>query len=493
MSGTIDFSSYDENLNLEQLYKEGKDALLVELKKTRELYYNLGLIIEDSIDGFFITDGTGVVIKMNKSYEYMAGVKREDLLGKKIRDLEHITISKSASLIVIKNRKPVTIEQEYLNTKRTAYITSNPIFDENGNIIMIVSNNRDFKEIDKLKNQLEASQRLASKFEDKIKAITNQLINQYPIITNDEKMYEVVYKAEKVAKTDATVLILGETGTGKEEIAKLIHHASNRKSKPFIKINCSAISKQLVESELFGYEKGAFTGASNGGKLGYFEIADEGTLFLDEIGEMPFELQAKILRVLQDGEFIRVGGNKPIKIDVRVITATNRNLIEMVKNNQFREDLYYRLNIVQIYIPSLRERKNDIIPLTDFFLKQYNEKFKSQRSLSQYSYNILKNYKWPGNVRELKNTIEQIVIMSDSDIISSEDLLKIKPFLLDSEIDDSKTLDLKKVLEQIEYEYIKKYYADLGTLKLTAQKLGVNLKTLSRRKAYLENKLEMSN
>ncbi len=477
---------YDPSLDVDALGEEGCGRLMAELKKARKLYEDLNTIFEDSRDGFFVTDGQANVIRVNRAYEDMAGVKREDLLGKNMRELEGVTISKSASLAVLATGKEVTIEQEYLNTRRTAYITSTPIYDDDGKLAMIVSNNRDFNEIDRLKQQLETTQQLANQWEEKIKAIS-QSQDGGQLCVNDSKMYEVLYTANKVAKTNSPVLLTGETGTGKEEIAKYVHQNSLRSNQSFFSINCAAISSNLIESELFGYEKGSFTGAMASGKLGFFEVADEGTLLLDEIGEMPLDLQTKLLRALQEGEILRVGGTRPVKVNVRVIAATNRDLLEMVKAQRFREDLYYRLNVVQIRIPPLRERKEDIVKLADFFLKKYNERYQFNKTLSQRTYSALKGYAWPGNVRELKNFIEQLVIVSDNSIISTPDLLFYRPMLLEQKNEDG-VLDLKKILEQTEFEYIRKYYEELGTLKRVAEKLGVNLKTLARRKAYLEGK-----
>ena len=404
-----------------------------------------------------------------------------------MRELEIWTINRSASLEVLRTRRRVTIEQQYLRTKRFAYITSTPIFDDYGNITMIVSNNRDFKKIDQLKEKLAAVQHLVNQYEEKIRAITYQMVSMDKVIFQDKVMYPVMYMAVKAAQTDSTVLLLGETGTGKEVFAKFIHQNSPRGNKTFVIVNCGAISRDLIESELFGYIKGAFTGASSSGKIGFFEVADNGTLFLDEIGELPLEAQAKLLRTLQEGEIIRVGDTQPIRVNVRLIAATNRKLLDMVNKGQFRADLYYRLNVVQIEIPPLRERKDDITVLANHFLKRYNEKFLSAKTLNQSAYNLLKHYSWPGNIRELKNAIEQVVIMSDEDVITAADFNINRQIMADNESNGS-VIDLNRILEETEYRYIKKYYNELGTLKLTANKLGINIKTLSRRKKYLEEK-----
>lgn len=483
----LDFSRYDKALDLNRLMRQGMEAVVGELVYTREIYEKLNAIFEDSQDGFFITDGEGRVLKVNKAYEEMSGIKGEEILGSNVKELEGKMISYSASLITIRSGKPMTIEQTFYRTGRKAYISSTPIFDDNGNIVMIVSNTRDFQMIEDLRRELSQKNEQVLEYEERMKTIAQQNVNQSQLLVNDPKMYDTIYKALKVSDKDTTVLIQGETGTGKEMLANFIHQNSLRKDKIMLCLNCGAISKDLIETELFGYVGGAFTGGLPKGKPGYFEIADGGTLFLDEIGELPFNVQMKLLRTLQEKEIIRVGAGKPKKVDVRVIAATNRDLMKMVEQNEFRADLYYRLNVVNIEIPPLRERKQDIIPLADLFLKRFNDKFKTNKSLSAYSYKMLEDYEWPGNVRELKNTIEKMVILSDEDIISAADIEK-QESRFTVEHSEIETVNLKEILEQIELQYINDYYSAYKTLEKAAVKLGVNVKTLSRRKRYLEQK-----
>lgn len=247
-------------------------------------------------------------------------------------------------------------------------------------------------------------------------------LNLKDCIANSASMIEVFEKAKQVASYPTTVLLVGETGVGKEVVASFIHRNSNRMEKPFIKINCSAIPEQLLESELFGYESGAFTGAKTKGKPGLFELANQGTLLLDEIGDMSFPLQSKLLRVLQDNKIMRLGGRETISLDVRVISSTNRDLKELMESGQFSDALYYRLNVVELRIPPLRERLEDIYPLSTFYLTHFREKYKLEKSLSSEVGECFMNYKWPGNIRELKNTIENIIVSSDQNIIKLEDL-----------------------------------------------------------------------
>ena len=490
----LDFSRYDKLLDVKKLISRGLDAVVGELLYTREIYEKLHAIFEDSQDGFFITDGEGRILMVNKAYEEMSGIKSEEILGGHVRELEGKLISYSASLIAIQSGKPMTIEQTFYRTGRKAYISSTPIFDDDGKIVMIVSNTRDFQMIEDLRRELTQKNEQVQEYEERIKAMAQQNINQSQLLVNDPRMYETIYKASKVADKDTTVLIQGETGTGKEMLANFIHQNSLRKDKILLCLNCGAISKDLIETELFGYVGGAFTGGLPKGKPGYFEIADglfeeahNGTIFLDEIGELPFNVQMKLLRTLQEKEIIRVGAGKPKKVDVRVIAATNRDLMQMVERNEFRADLYYRLNVVNIEIPPLRERRQDIVPLANLFLKRFNDKFKTNKSLSAYSYKMLEDYDWPGNVRELKNTIEKMVILSDEDIISVADIKKEESRFA-FERPEIGAVNLKEILEQIEVQYIHEYYEEYKTLEKAADKLGVNVKTLSRRKRYLEQK-----
>jgi len=257
------------------------------------------------------------------------------------------------------------------------------------------------------------------------------------VIGISDKMQEVFKIALKAARTRATILLIGESGTGKELIAKAIHYESDRSKGPFIAINCAAIPENLLEAELFGYEKGAFTGALVS-KPGKFELANGGTIFLDEIGDLPFSLQAKLLRVIQDKTFERIGGTKPIKVDIRIIAATNKDLEKMVKNGSFREDLYFRLNVIPIYLPPLRERKEDIFLLIDHFLKKFNKEYKKNITINKSAMEKLINYSWPGNVRELENTIERLVILAEKDEITINDL----PFYIRQD-EENKFTELK--------------------------------------------------
>jgi len=296
------------------------------------------------------------------------------------------------------------------------------------------------------------------------------------VIGRSPKIIEKIKIAKQVAKTHISVLVSGESGTGKEVFAKNIHDYSGV-SGLFIPVNCSAIPNELFESEFFGYDEGAFTGASKKGKMGFFELANNGTLFLDEIGELPLFMQAKLLRVLQDNKFSRVGGEKLINTNVRIISATNKSLLDMVNKGSFREDLFYRLNVIEIELPPLRERKNDVVLLIHYFLKELAEK--NNKKIPKISSNvleILKKYNWKGNIRELKNTVEYLLVLSTNDVIY-ENMLphhildEVGDYKKNIKEDIIKSLDLNKSIEELEKRLINEALNESQGNKAKASKL----------------------
>ena len=443
----------------------------------------LDVIIEFSFDGIYITDGDARTIKINSAYENITGLRKEDLLDKNMKDLvAGGIVSESGSLIAIKNKKPVTLYQEFKTGKR-ALITSSPVLDEAGQVTMVVTNVRDMTEIYCLKKEVAKSEEQKEKLEKEIDNLRDKLFDS-DIVARDRRILSVLYLANRAAPLDVTVLLTGETGVGKEMFAKYIHQNSKRMKRPFVKVNCGAIPHDLIESELFGYEKGAFTGANKEGKPGLFEAADKGTIFLDEIGELPLNLQVKLLRVLQEGEIERIGSISPNKIDVRVISATNRDLAKMVESQDFREDLYYRLNVFPIVIPPLRERVDDIEPLIERFLTQFNKKYGMHKTFSRETAAIMKRYSWPGNIRELRNIVERVMIVSTEDCITADHLpvevnqvqVKSGNIILDN------VVDLKAHLEEIELVYIEHAMDKYGNVRDAAKSLGMTASTLVRKR-----------
>ena len=309
-------------------------------------------------------------------------------------------------------------------------------------------------------------------------------------IATSPKMRNVLDEIMSVSKYDCNVLITGPTGVGKEKIANIIQKNSRRNMQPFIKINCASISPNLLESEFFGYEKGAFTGADSKGKIGYFEAADNGIIFLDEVGELPLDMQAKLLRVIQDGEFLKVGGTKPVKTDVRIISATNKNLEELVEARDFRRDLYYRLNVFPVQVPALDERKEDIPHLADSFVRKYNEKFGMNKYIDDEAKERLAAHRWPGNIRELENVIQRLLIASDNDAITvldvvkelDEGLMRGVDFNKPSEQDGDEVIDLTKMVEAFETNIIREACEKYGSTRKAAKAIGISQTQLVRKK-----------
>lgn len=447
----------------------------------QEANERLDAIIENSFDGIYITDNKANTIKVNKSYEIITGLKKEEVLGKNMIDLiKNNVISISGSVLALQKKEPVTLHQEF-KTGKKALITSSPVFDKNGDIIMVVTNVRDLTEIYRLKK--EAQQNNFNKNNTPIN--NNDTLQDKNIISIDENSKEVLNIARKVAELDTTVMLIGETGVGKELFANYILKNSKRENKSFIKVNCGAIPPSLAESEFFGYEKGAFTGADKNGKAGIFEAANNGTVFLDEIGELPLSLQVKLLRVLQENEIERVGGTKSIKVNVRIIAATNANLEKLVEQKLFRKDLYYRLMVFPIYIPPLRKRKKDIIPLVNLFKDTFNKKYGFNKSFSNDVLEKLQNYDWPGNIRELRNIVERGLILAEN-IVTIKDLIFFdKKEILNNNFNLPDTNNLKELIEKIELSYINKAYDKYKNVRQAAESLNMDPSTFVRkRKKY---------
>ncbi|MBU2700166.1 PAS domain S-box-containing protein [Sporomusaceae bacterium BoRhaA] len=353
------------------------------------------------------------------------------------------------------------------------HATGATVRDEQGKPLRVAGTIRD---IDYEKRQLEESQ---------------ERLNRYCEIFHTERtfvspqMKSMVKNIEKYSKVDAPILITGESGVGKEVVADLIHQLSDRKAYPFLKINCGAIPDALLESELFGYEEGAFSGAKRGGKMGFFELANHGTVLLDEIGDLPFQLQVKILRFVQKRDFYRLGGKNLIRVDCRIIAATNRNLETMVLNKEFRADLFYRLQVLAIHIPALRERPGDIIPLTQHFLQVFNDKYHMHKTLSEDSYRIFTQYLWKGNVRELENLMERLMITTDTNLITAECLPEVmkQTLAVNSAQGYRGILNYKEAKEQFERQYFQQAIAMYGSTRKVAEKIQLDHSTIVKKAA----------
>ncbi|MSU00171.1 AAA domain-containing protein [Tissierella sp. DSM 105185] len=435
-------------------------------------------ILNYAYEGYVLVDPNGRIVKMN--YEKLMGIKEEDAIGKPVEEV----IENTRMHIVVRTGKKELrdvqrIQGHDMITNRIPIIKQEKIIGAVGTVLF-----KDISEVKELAHQLLDLQSKINKYKGEIERIEGTKYSFHSIITRNPKM-EYLKKVGKMAsETNSTVLITGESGTGKELFAHAIHRASYRKEEAFIAINCAAIPKELLESELFGYDSGAFTGARKDGKPGKFELASGGTIFLDEIGDMPLEMQAKILRVLESKEFERIGGNKKIGFDVRVIAATNENIEESVKKGKFREDLYYRLNVISIEIPPLRERMEDIEILSEDILNNLiKEMAVGRKELSKEAMKILKSYSWPGNVRELRNILERAINLSMGNLILAEHLperILNGVNYLPNNIED--IIKLKDTIEAVEREaVIKAITLTKGNKTLAAEKLGIHRTALYKK------------
>ncbi|MFI8657635.1 sigma-54 interaction domain-containing protein [Priestia megaterium] len=429
-------------------------------------------ILDHSSDEIFVLDGEKRILYVNQACERHYGLKPTDVIGKYNVDLFEKGYWKPSIVPeVYKRKKPCYMKQQtYIGAELMTRAI--PILNDSGEIELVVITSTETQTY-KMVKAIEEDTELRTVRED----------DETPeMITNSGKIKRILTFCRKVAPTDSTILIQGESGTGKGVLAHFIQQISKRKSKPFLTINCAAIPEDLLESELFGYSKGAFTGANKTGKPGLIEVADGGTVFLDEVGEIPLALQAKILQVIQDKQFIPIGSSEMKKVDVRIIAATNQNLIEMINNKLFREDLFYRLNVIDVQLPPLRERKEDIIPLTYNFLYKFNKKYNENKVISEECLNTLIHYSWPGNVRQLENLIERLVVISDSviqvadlpDMITEnlelEQVTQIAlPTSFDKAVDETKRILIRKSYQT--YKSSRKVASDLDISQTKASKL----------------------
>lgn len=456
------------------------ESLTTELRQVQEINKELEAIIESFYDGIGIIGRDGTVLAQNASYERITGLCHNDSVGRNVRELEsNGTVSRAVALLVLEQKKSVTIKQK-IKTGKEILITGSPVFDDKGEIQRIVCSIRDINELMLLRERIENTEEQNLRYANEIKELRAKLWSHKELIFRNSSMERVSQLIVRVARVNTHVLITGESGVGKEVVTSLIHKLSPGKNGPFLQINCGAIPESLLESELFGYEEGAFTGARSGGKKGIFELCEGGTLLLDEIGEMPVNMQVKLLRVLQQHEVIRVGGSKPIKCNVRVLAATNKDLEEMVAQNNFRADLFYRLNVVPIHIPPLRERRDDIVPLAVHFLEKFKRKYNTNKRFEPEVLQEFERHEWPGNVRQLENLIERLVILNEDEVIGVKHL----PFLENVSdhqpllIQVNEPVSLAKAVEMVEKELLKKTIKAYPSIRQAAKILGVTHPTV---------------
>jgi PAS domain S-box-containing protein len=457
------------------------EAVVSEVQSYKELHRQMEAIIESSYDGLYITDGQANTIRINSAYERITGLKKKDIVGRNMRDLVRDKVfDHSVTLEVLEKGTQVTIMQNVKGNKQVL-VTGNPFRDEHGNISLVVTNVRDMTLLNELKLQLEETLRLSSRY---YKSLLEQEQFEHALqdmVIKSPAMIQVVQKAVKVAGVDTSVLLCGESGVGKSMLARIIHLVSPRKERPFVKINCGTIPESLMESELFGYTKGAFTGASPEGKAGLVEAGHTGTVFLDEVGDLTPAMQVKLLQVIEEKTFIRVGSTRPTSVDVRIIAATNRELKELVRSGLFREDLYYRLNVIPIHIPALRQRREDILPLALRVLEHLNRHMGRNKRLEPEVLDRMMRYTYPGNVRELINIVERMVVISDGEIISPADLPGELKESASSIEDILEVGNLKQAVEALEERMIVGTLKRCGGVLAAARALGVHPTTLWRK------------
>ena len=380
----------------------------------------LEAIFKGTSDGLWVQDSHGKIININTVSEMINGIRAKDIIGKSVYELVEEGIFEGVVTPEILKTKRQFSTLSYINkTGKQVLVTGTPILDEDGNVSLIVSNERDLTHWNAVKEDLERSRKVAQKYKDEFEELSQvEASRQNDIVAESRQMKQILRIGIKLSRMGASnILIQGESGTGKGLVARFIHDNSRRKSKPFIQINCAALPESLLEAELFGYEKGAFTGAREQGKIGLFELAHEGTLFLDEIGDLPLSVQAKLLKYLDDHEILPLGGIQRKKVDCTVVAATNQDLAKLTEQKRFRQDLFFRLNAFQLQIPPLRSRTGDILKMTRHFLAKYNDEYRVQRRITAKAVRWLQAYSYPGNVRELQNIIREAVVLSDNELL----------------------------------------------------------------------------
>jgi len=447
----------------------------------------------DCIDDIVTVMGKNAVVeKVNKAFAMMTGVDPSPYIGKSMKDLIALGFFKeSAAIKAIETKKAITMNVEYYNgiTINWTYV---PFLNDKGEVERLIGIGRDITKLIKLELQLHQSRAVNDQFDQKIKELSGYVGAGFIVHASDE-MERVIKTAIKAAKTDSSILILGETGVGKELIAELIHQSSERKEKPFIVVNSAAIPEALMESELFGYETGAFTGAQKGGHQGLLEKAKGGTLFLDEIGELPLSMQSKLLRVTEEGKFSRIGGHNLQETDFRIIAATNIPREQMLNGEKFRQDLFYRLGAVIVQVPALRERRSDIFPLIRHFVKLFNLKYNKDVHIPSRLMTRLFDYGWPGNIRELKNLVNSLIVLTDGDEVQDDEFYSVMLLYRKEQLrhgaenreqiipKEVVAIPHKKQTLQLEEDIFRQVYREHGSMMKAAAALGIHPTTLYRK------------
>ncbi|MEI6704936.1 MAG: sigma 54-interacting transcriptional regulator, partial [Deltaproteobacteria bacterium] len=462
----------------------GLEEMAMQMSFFQEIIGELEAVINSSSEGLWICDGEANVLRMNPASERIHEIRAEDVVGRNMQELVNEGfIDKSATLEVIKTRGVVNILQQ--RKGRKLVITGTPVFDQEGRLIRVVSSVRDITEIETMQRELEEQEAMKDQLRNHMLELQHLELESRRVIARSPCMLKALRQAIKVGSVDSSVLLLGESGVGKGLIADIIHKNSQRSEKPLIRINCGAIPDSLIESELFGYEKGAFTGAKTSGKPGYLELADGGTLFLDEIAELPLSSQVKLLRFLEDGRITRLGGTMSRNVNVRILAATHRDLEEMIGQATFRLDLYYRLKVVPINVPAVRERRDCILPLIQHYMEFFGTKNNITKHLTRAASDALLSYRYPGNVRELMNICERLVVMSETELIDLKDLpndiVHRAEELTVETTEWMSNMTLQQALDSLERKMLAQSLKQHGNQRQMAAALGINQSTIARK------------
>jgi PAS domain S-box-containing protein len=459
------------------------EAAARQMRSYAELTREQDAIINSTSEGLWICDAGATVLRVNPASERLNQIRAQEVVGRNMRDLVAEGIfDRSATLEVIRTRQPVNMLQS--RRGRTLLLSGVPVLDDAGELIRVVVNEKDLTEIDALHRQLEEQEAIKDRFRHQMLEMQLEETESQRFIARSPCMQRALRQAIKVAAVESTVLLLGESGVGKGLIAELIHKNSSRARSPLIKINCGAIPESLVEAELFGYEKGAFTGAQTTGKAGYFEVADGGILFLDEVAELPLSSQVKLLRFLEDGRVTRVGGTQGRQLDVRILAATHRDLRAMVDLGAFRLDLYYRLNVIPLHIPPLRQRTDCILPALRHYIDRYSERLGVRRRFSRAASEALLAYSWPGNMRELMNVCERLAVMTETEVIERDDLpsdIAARPGQPSEPGAWREGITLAQAVEETERALLLRARKQQGSQTRMAETLGVDQSTVARK------------
>jgi PAS domain S-box-containing protein len=451
-----------------------------ELEQLRQTCQDLQEIFRHSFDGIFVTDGDGTTLMVNAGCERNYGLKAADLVGHHVSEFEKSGLIRPVIACKVAESGQRMSATQHTHEGKTIMVTGIPLFDAGGRVRRVVINSRDMTELIDLQQDLAIAQENLRRVDGEIGELRAQVLKIEGVVLESPAMRRLAELALRVAKVDSTVLITGESGVGKEVLTRLVHKESRRAGGPFIKINCGAIPRDLLESELFGYEPGAFTGAQRHGKHGLIELASGGTLFLDEIGELPLDLQVKLLAVLQDRVLFRVGGTRPVAVDIRVVAATNRDLLDMVGQRTFRSDLFYRLNVVPILVPPLAERREDILPLVRNFTDEFNRLYALDKRLSERVLGRLHDAAWPGNVRELRNVVERLLVTSPGQLVGLSDLEAVMTQGTPGRAGAGHG-PLKARRDRLERDLIEDALRQFRTTRAVATALGISQSTVVRR------------